>query len=109
MYNVRIIIAFFVFFLLQSCDTYKFYCSQGSCYHQLMLWRGSSGKERERGGGGEVALIFLSSRVMSAVKDFNVPVPALLSLCEDERLASSQSHPIPFLSSSIGLWGLHFI
>lgn len=65
-------------------------------------------RERER-GGGEVALIFLSSRVMSAVKDFNVPVPALLSLCEDERLASSQSHPIPFLSSSIGLWGLHFI
>ena len=51
-------------------------------------------RERE---GGEVALIFLSFRVMSAVKDFNVPVPALLSLCEDDRLASSQSHPFPLL------------
>lgn len=61
-----------------------------------MLWRGSSGKERER-ERGEVALILLSFRVMSAVKDFNVPVPALLSLCEDERLASLQSHPFPLL------------
>ena len=55
MYSARIIIAqsirSFVFFLLQSCDAYKFYCSQGSCYHQLMLWRGSSGKERERERG----------------------------------------------------------